>query len=608
LLDDLIGLHVSSDTPTRTIALATSEMQRVQTASGARRTATHATKAGRKWGWPRWAVLATMVLLVTAAAWWLVNMRGGPQAPLERRVVVLPFTNIGTDPANAATCDGLLDTLTSRLSSLEQADTPLWVVPASAVRSRRISDVEEAQKQLHANLVVTGSVQHDATRVRLTVNVIDGNTLRQLGSAVVDDPLGNFSSLQDRAVSSLARLMAVELNPRALGKASGESGAAPLAYESYLKGLSYLQRYDKFGNLDTAIQMFQSAVKTDPSFALAYARLAEAQWTKNVNSPDPELVGEAFTNCNRAEQINAQLAPVHVMLGRLHSGTGKYDLAVQEFQRALELDPRSAEAYLHLARGYESLGRQADAESTIMKAIALRPDNWDGYNTLGSFYIRAARYADASAAFRKILELTPDNAAAYSNLGIALNRMQDRAGARKMYEKAISLNPTYSVYSNLANLYYTDGEFQKAADTYEKALKLNHKDYRPWTGLAASYQALGQQDKFRSACEHALKLVEADAQQDLNNAEKQGAWAYLSAELNDRQNAVGHITSALTLSPDNPDVLYRAALVYHALVENNVALKYLSSALAHGYAKERARQDPDWKNLRVDPTFQALTR
>jgi serine/threonine-protein kinase len=554
------------------------------------------------------AAAAAVLAIAGSVAWWILGVPGKPQPPAEKRVVVLPFSNVGNDPANAATCDGLLETLTSRLTSLEQVGTPLWVVPSSEVRRRKISDPAEAQKALHANLVVTGSVQRDPSGVRLTVNVIDGLTLRQVGSALVDDRLGNFSSLQDGAVSTLAKLMAVELNPRALGTASGEAGAAPLAYESYLKGLGYLQRYDKPGNLDAAIQMFESAVKTDPSFALAYTRLAEAQWTKNANSPDPRLVDEALANCKRAEQINGQLAPVHVTLGRLDSGTGKYDLAVQEFQRALELDPRSAEAYEHLSRAYESLGRQADAESTMKKAIALRSDNWNGYNSLGSFYLRATRYPEAAEAFRKVLELTPDNAAAYSNLGVALNRMQDRAGARKMYEKAIELNPTYAIYSNLAGLYYLDGAFQKAADTYEKALKLNDRDYRPWTGLASSYQALGRKEKFQAACNHALKLAEADAQRDPNNAEKQGAVSYLSAELGDRQKAVGRITSALTLAPDSGDVLYRAALVYQALGEKPTALKYLSEALVHGYTKERVRQDPDWRSLRDDTAFQALIR
>ncbi|HKE21625.1 MAG TPA: protein kinase [Bryobacteraceae bacterium] len=605
LLDDLSHLHISSDTPTRTIEVDTDEMMRVRAASSGRRSTAAAAKDGRSWRRP---ALSAALLLVIAAAWWLFKLREEPQNAGEKRVVVLPFSNVGNDPANAATCDGLLETLTSRLTNLEQVGTPLWVVPASEVRRRKIIDASQAQSALHANLVVTGSVQRDASGVRLTVNLIDAGTLRQLGSAVLDDRAGNFSSLQDDAIANLAKLMAVELNPRALGKASGESTAAPLAYESYLKGLSYLQRYDKPGNIDAAIQLFASAVEADPSFALAYTRLAEAQWTKSRLDSSSKLLEEALANCERAQRINGQLAPVHVTLGRIYVGTGKYDLAVQEFQRALGLDPRSADAYQQLSRAYESLGRPADAEASIKKSIALRPDNWDGYNSLGGFYLRASRYREAADAFRRVLELTPDNAAAYSNLAVALSRMEDLAGAKRMYEKAIELNPTWAVYANLANLYYRDGEYQKALGNYEKALQLNDKDYRPWSGLAASYVALGQADKFRVPAERALKIVEAEAQRDPNNAEFQDQVAYLSALMGDRQRAMGHIESALALAPENRDVLYRAALVYHALGEKATALKYLSQALSHGYAKDRARRDPDWWDLRQDPSFQALMR
>jgi Flp pilus assembly protein TadD len=186
--------------------------------------------------------------------------------------------------------------------------------------------------------------------------------------------------------------------------------------------------------------------------------------------------------------------------------------------------------------------------------------------------------------------------------------MQDRAGARKMYEKAIELNPQYSMYSNLAGVYYLDSDFRKAADTYEKALKLNDRDYRTWSGLASSYEALGQKEKFRAACEHALKMAEVAAQRDPNDAETQGAVAYSAAQQGDRQEAIDHINSALILAPTSQTILYRAALVYYALGDKTNALKYLSEALSHGYPKERARQDPDWRDLRKDPAFQGLMR
>jgi serine/threonine-protein kinase len=587
LIEALSNVFVTGDSPTRTMAV-------------------RPVQAGPALGW-RWVALAVSLLILAALAFRLARSPGGLPSVSEKRVAVLPFSNVGNNPGNAAICDGLQETLTSRLTSLEQSGTALWVVPAVEVRRQRINDPAEAWRALHVNLVVTGSVQRSAGGVRLTVNLVDTETLRQVGSALLDDPLGNLSSVQDLALTNLARLLAVELNPHALGRASGDAAAAP-AYESYLKGLSYLQRFDRPGNLDTAIQMFQDAVQADPSFALAYARLADALWTKHKSDPDPKLVDQALANGRHAAQINAQLSPVRVILGRLEAGTGKYDLAIQEFQRALELDPRSAEAWQQIATAYESLGRPSDAEASIRKAIALRPDNWAGYNALGGFFLRAERYPEAADAYQKVLDLTPDNPVGYSNLGVVLKCMQDRVGARRMYEKAIALNPSYFAYTNLAVLYYADGDFEKAASTYEQALALNDRDYRPWTGLAGAYKAMGRTEKFRTASRRALELAEAESGRDPNNPEIQGAVAYSSALLGKRSEALRRIANALALAPDSHDVLYQASLVYLALGERPAALRYLSNALARGYAKERVRQDPDWRNLRNVPEFQNLIR
>ena len=159
--------------------------------------------------------------------------------------------------------------------------------------------------------MVSGSVQRDAGGLRLTINLIDTSASppRQVGSEVIDDRAGNFSVVQDKAVTSLAKLLEVGLTTRALGGARGEGSAAPAAYESYLKGLSFLQRYDKPGNLDIAVQLFEAAIKEDPQFALAYTRLGEAQWMKHRFQPDSALVEKALANCKRAGEINGELAP-----------------------------------------------------------------------------------------------------------------------------------------------------------------------------------------------------------------------------------------------------------------------------------------------------------
>src|SRR5262249_5125987 len=253
-----------------------------------------------------------------------------------------------------------------------------------------------------------------------------------------------------------------------------------------------MQRYDKAGNIDQAIAQYQEAVKGDPAFALGWAGLADAYISKYKLEQDPRWLDQANDSCTRAARIDSELAPVHITLGRIQSETGKLDLAVQEFQRALALEPRNSEALLGLASAYERQG-SPEAAKTFERGAALRPDYWDGYNRLGEFYIRQAtgklqtdkpmrkkRLEDAEAQFRGAVELTPDNWVGYVNLAAAL-QLQDRYDESARYlEKSIQLSPSYAAYSNLGNIYYRQLKPAQAAPIFEKALALNDKDFRTW--------------------------------------------------------------------------------------------------------------------------------
>src|SRR5438094_387948 len=134
----------------------------------------------------------------------------------EKHVAVLSFDNIGNDPANEAVAEGLMDSLTSKLSNLDAAQQSLWVVPSSVVRGRKVTDPSSAEKDLGANLVVKGSIRRDAKNVQLTVNLIDAKDLRQVGSAVLEDATGDLAGLQDEAVARLARRMNIMVTAEVL--------------------------------------------------------------------------------------------------------------------------------------------------------------------------------------------------------------------------------------------------------------------------------------------------------------------------------------------------------------------------------------------------------
>jgi serine/threonine-protein kinase len=591
---------VIQDTSGRT-SVHPSRMRGVMTEPPPRRTRLKARTAA--------AVLAPLLAIATL---WIPSVRRSlPNwfGPREKHVAVLPFSNVGNDPGNAALCEGLVETLTGKLSTLEQSQGSLWVVPASEVRARNISSTADARRQFGVNLVVTGSVQRVGPAVRLVVSLVDAASLRQLGSQVLDDAGGDFAVLQDGAVAQIARLLELERNPQGQRGAGQESGAPPAAYEAYLKGLGYMLRFDKPGNLDTAIAEFASAIKTDPQFALAHAGLGEAYRVQFRMTKDPRWVQQALQSCNRAIEINSQLAPAHVTLGLLQDGAGQRDLAIVHFQRALELDPHSPEAIAGMARTYEAMGRLAEAEASFKKAAALRSNYWDGVNSLGAFYFRHARYQDAEVQFRRVLELTPDNAAAYSNLGVVLSKLGDTAGARTMYEKSIALSPTYGAYANLANLYSAEQRYSLAADTYRKALKLNDKDYRQWGSLARALElAHGSGSEVQGLFERAASMAEETIRAEPGDARALGLLASYEVHLKRNDKAAEHVNQSLMRAPEDPEVLAQAAEIFEMLGRREEALRWIQQAMARGYAVSRIKRAPELRKLQEDPAFRSLLK
>jgi len=484
------------------------------------------------------AVLLVLLSLIPA----IRDGIGGLFGRHEEHIAVLPFENVGNDPANEAVSEGLMDSLSSRLTNLDVGQQSVWVVPASEIRRLKVADPGAALRQLGATMVVKGSIAREGNDVHLTVNLINTKTLRQVGSAALEDRAGDLATLQDEAVSRLARLMHINVTADMLRNTGGS--VTPAAYEEYLKALGYVQRYDKPGNLASAIAALEIAVKTDPRFALGFAELGEAYRLKYVTEVNPKWIDEAMANCQKAAQLDDHIPAVFVTLGRLHDSTGKHDLAVQEFQHALQLNARDADALSGVAHAYENAGRVQDAEATFKKAAALRPDSWVSYNDLGLFYDRQNRYPESIAALQKAIELTPDNAQVYLNLGAVYTDTGDAKlvpSAEQALRKSIELTPSYPAYANLGQLYYLEKRYAESASMTEKALQLNDNNYLVWNNLVAAYEWLKENDKAATARARTIELAEKSAKLNPQDALAQAKLASLYARQNVREKAMARI-------------------------------------------------------------------
>jgi eukaryotic-like serine/threonine-protein kinase len=556
--------------------------------------------------WGRWLAGLGMAAVVLTVVSFLPPVRervaGWFARPVDH-IAVLPFENVGNDPANEAVSAGLMDSMASRLTNLEVGKQSLWVVPTSEVRRQKITDPGSALRELGATIAVQGSLQRDGQTIRMTVNLINTKNMRQIGSVALEDRAGDFSSLEDEAVARLAKLMKIEVTPEMLRAMGGAVNAG--AYESYLKALGYTQRYDKPGNLDLAVDALNNAVKADPRFALGFAQLGEAYRLKYQLDKDKKWIDEALANCQKALQLDDRLPALYVTLGNIHRTTGKYDLALQEFQRTLQLDPRNADAISGLAKSYNAAGRTADAEAAFKKAIALRPNFWNDYNSYGAFLDEHQRYDEAVAEYRHAIQLTPDNAALYLNLGAAYSDMGGAhyAEAEQMLLKSIALEPSYAAYTNLGYLYNEQHKYAEGASATEKALQLNDKDYMVWENLVVAYTGLKDKEKADHARDREAPLLEQAAQDSPRDAMVESYLGLLYAKKKIREKAIPHIQSALTLSPDDANVLENAGEAYENLGDRAQAIQYIERSLQKGYDLAALKSTPDLQGLLSDPNF-----
>ena len=264
-------------------------------------------------------------------------------------VAVLPFEAIGGKAENQALCRGLTELLTARLAQISKR-SGVEVVPSSEVRAQGVSTAEDARKKLGVTLVVEGSWNFAANN-QVTYSLVDAQTRRNLNGAVVNADLRNLAAAEREVVDKLLAMLDVEVRP---GEAAAVA-ARPDAYQYYVRGRGYLLDYANPNNLKSAVELFNTAIKTDPGFALAYAALGEAYWRQFQESKDSASIPKAMQACRIAARLNDRLAPVHVTFGLIYQGTGRYEDAVKEFGRALDLDATSDAAYRGLATSYASL-------------------------------------------------------------------------------------------------------------------------------------------------------------------------------------------------------------------------------------------------------------
>lgn len=379
-------------------------------------------------------------------------------------------------------------------------------------------------------------------------------------------------------------------------------GATRATYQDYLAAENALDRYDKPGNTQKAIDLFKDVLQRSPNFALAEAGLARADWRMYLNTSKQEWTDQANQAAATAEKMNPGLAPVQLTLGNLNIAQGHTGLGMQELQQALADDPTNAEVHAGLAEAYRTQGRMDDAKKEFQTAIDLDGDAWRWPYLRGALELDAGDYKDAESDFKTALEKTPDNALVLRNLGITY-RKQNRLGeAQKAYEQSLQLNPQEDTMISLGNVLLLEEKIPEAIGMFHRAVQADPSYWFAEGELAeAQYWQSGDSEETKAAFRAAIQKGEEQVKTTPDDPFLISCLAFYQSHLHQDAKALPLVRKSLVLAPHDPDVLENAGEAYELLGNRTEAIRLIGQALQYGLPVDYARKIPELKALRADP-------
>jgi TolB-like protein len=308
---------------------------------------------------------------------------------------VLPFENLTGNPNQEYFVDGMTDELITSLARVSVLRV------ASRTSSMHYKGVQKTLLQiaheLSVDTIVEGTVSRSQDRVRVTVQLIDARNDRHLWAQDYDRQVGDLVLLQNQIAREVAKAIGAQLTPGERGQPSQEHRVAPAAYEAYLKGRYYWNRWNEDG-LKKGVEYFNRALEQDPGYAEAWAGLSDAYdllGDFGISRPQ-EVLPKAKEAAQRALALDEGLSEAHVSLGgELLHLEWSWLAAEKELQRAIALDPNNAMAHQWYGYYLISMGRFEGAIQEMKQARDLDPLSPNKSGSLGWALYLAGRYDQA---------------------------------------------------------------------------------------------------------------------------------------------------------------------------------------------------------------------
>jgi adenylate cyclase len=388
-------------------------------------------------------------------------------------LAVLPFDNISPDPETDYFSDGLTEELIARLSLVSEIElVSRW---ASMQYKGRRQDVRAIGDELGARYIVGGSVRRFQDSVRITVQLVDVSTNRQIWGNTYKGGFDDIFDIQEQVAQQIVEALKLKLSFSEQVSLTKRQTVNAQAYDLYLRGQDYLNRMTK-RSIEYAIQLFEKAIELDPRYAAAYAGASSAY-------------GEMYNS---------------------FSGQERYRQKAQELSfKALMYDSNLPEAYRAMGLAYFLLGNFAEAAESTRKAIEIDPDDFMSYWTLGRILFSQGELERALELFRRVIELKSGFYAAYLYVEQTCRKLGRVDEAQAASRLVLELLPDYVLQNpddarariTFAVALLSSGRKEEAIREGDQALELSPEDPLMLYNGACLYSQLGEPERAMLALE-----------------------------------------------------------------------------------------------------------
>jgi TolB-like protein/Tfp pilus assembly protein PilF len=533
----------------------------------------------------------------------------------EESIAVLPFQSLSDDKANAYFADGIQDEILTRLSKI----AALKVISRTSTQKYKSApdNLREIGKELGVAHLLEGTVHKVANSVKINVQLIRAATDEHIWAESYNRKLDDVFGVEGEVAGAIAE----QLNARLTGAEAKAVADKPTqnaaAYDAYLRGLSV----DTGGSVETsnaAAAGYTEAVRLDPGFGLAWARLAIVRSHLYFNGVDPAVNSGAAVKdaADHALELSPESGEAWVAQGVYRYRVLRdFPAALKSYAEALKRLPNSALVLEQMGHVERRLGQLDLAEKHYQAAAQLDPRNVDTMSTVVDLLLSVRRFKEAEAVLDRILQILPANEGALATKAFlfqAQGRLDESA-------KELSKIPATSeiqgvVFVRTVQLTY-ERRFDAAITELERSMAPGKApDPRLMVLLGYCQRSAGRKDQARTTFMRAVSAMKPSRNTvvpvDARRLSSYLAWAYAGLGDKDKaleqaQRAVKDYQGDVSARPFAETTLAQIQAHFGDSDSAIAALPYLLE-VPNGLTRANLRLDPLWDPLRKDPRFAKL--